>query len=234
MKEIQLKRFEKLDYAGNEAINTLCTNLSFAGNEIKRIMFTSSHDGEGKSFLAMQTVRTLGEMGRRVALVDADMRRSVLVSRYGMQASARIRGLAHYLAGLCEIEEAIYRTNLDGVFIVPVGKDVANPLPLLNSSRFPLLMETLAKSFDVVIVDVPPAGMVVDPAQIAKHCDGVLFVVEFNQTRRYELKEAKHVIDQSGCPILGCVINKVAFDSYSAKRYYNKSYYSHYKKYYTK
>ena len=76
MKNIQFRRFEKLDYAGNEAINTLCTNLSFAGSDVKRIMFTSAHDGEGKSFLAMQVMRTLGKMGRSVVLVDADLRRS--------------------------------------------------------------------------------------------------------------------------------------------------------------
>ena len=70
--------------------------------------------------------------------------------------------------------------------------------------------------------------MVIDAAQIAKHCDGVVFAVEFNSTRRHELKEARHQIEQSGCPILGCVINKVSFDSYSAKRYYNRTYYSHY------
>ncbi|NLF26714.1 MAG: CpsD/CapB family tyrosine-protein kinase [Clostridiales bacterium] len=228
MKIMQFKRFEKLDYAGNEAINTLCTNLSFAGSEVKRIMFTSAHVAEGKSFLAMQVMRTIGKMGRSVVLVDADLRRSVLVSRYGAQAEGEAQGLAHFLAGLTEMENIVYRTNLPGACLIPIGRDVANPLPLLNSNRFPVLLDRLAQAFDVVLIDSPPVGMVIDAAQIAKHCDGVVFAVEFNSTRRHELKEARHQIEQSGCPILGCVINKVSFDSYSAKRYYNKTYYSHY------
>ncbi|NLD60487.1 MAG: CpsD/CapB family tyrosine-protein kinase [Clostridiales bacterium] len=228
MKNIQLKRFDKLDYAGNEAINTLCTNLSFAGSDVRRIMFTSAHEGEGKSFLAMQVMRTLGKMGKSVVLVDADLRRSVLTGRYGMQVDGEAEGLAHYLAGLCEMESVVYRTNLPGACLIPIGRDVANPLPLLNSNRFPILLDYLARMFDAVLVDSPPVGLVIDAAQIAKHCDGVLFTVEFNGTRRHELKEARHQIEQSGCPILGCVINKVSFDSYSAKRYYNRTYYSHY------
>jgi len=191
-------------------------------------MFTSAHEGEGKSFLAMQVMRTLGKMGKSVVLVDADLRRSVLTGRYGMQVDGEAEGLAHYLAGLCEMESVVYRTNLPGACLIPIGRDVANPLPLLNSNRFPILLDYLARMFDAVLVDSPPVGLVIDAAQIAKHCDGVLFTVEFNGTRRHELKEARHQIEQSGCPILGCVINKVSFDSYSAKRYYNRTYYSHY------
>jgi len=228
MKSMQFKRFERLDYAGNEAMNTLCTNLSFIGSEVKKIIFTSSHESEGKSFLTMQVMRSFGKIGRSVVLVDADLRRSVHVGRYGMQFDGEGEGLVHHLAGLCDMEEIVYQTNIPGACFVPAGKDVANPLPLLNTKRFPELLDKLARSFDTVLIDSPPVGLVVDAAEIAKHCDGAVLVVEFNSTRRHELKEARMQIAQSGCPILGCVLNRVSFDSYSAKRYYNRTYYSHY------
>lgn len=228
MRTMQFRRFEALDYAGTEALNTLCTNLSFAGSNVKKIMFTSCHESEGKSFLTMQTMRAMGKMGKKVVFVDADLRRSILISRYGIHTDGKMLGLAHYLAGFCEMENIVYQTNLPGASFVPMGREIANPLPLLNSSLLPRFLDRLAEAFDLVIIDAPPVGLVIDAAQIAKHCDGALFVVEFNNTRRHELMEAKMQIAQSGCPLLGCVINKVSFDSYSAKRYYNKAYSSYY------
>ena len=87
----------------------------------------------------------------------------------------------------------------------------------------------------MILVDTPPIGAVVDAAEIAKRCDGSVLVVNYNNTRRRELLESKRQMEQSGCPILGCILNKVTFDTLSAKKYYNKTYYNHYYKsgYYT-
>ena len=72
--------------------------------------------------------------------------------------------------------------------------------------------------------------MVIDAAEIGRRCDGCVLIVNYNTTRRRELVEAKNQMEQSGCPVLGCVINKVTFDTLSAKKYYNKGYYNHYYK----
>ena len=85
MRNIEIRRFASLSYAGQEAINTLCTNLSFAGEKTKKIMFTSSHASEGKSFLAMNVMRTMAKYGKSVVLVDADLRRSYLSSKYALR-----------------------------------------------------------------------------------------------------------------------------------------------------
>ena len=116
--------------------------------------------------------------------------------------------------------------------MVPVGREVSNPLPLLNSPKFRQLLDNLAKDFQYVLVDSPPVGTVIDAAEIAKSCDGTLLVVNYNAVSRQELIESKEQIDQTGCPILGTVLNMTEFDSYLSKRYYYKSYYSHYDKYY--
>ena len=80
----------------------------------------------------------------------------------------------------------------------------------------------------MILIDTPPIGLVVDAAEIAKRCDGSVLVVNYNTTRRCELIEAKHQMEQSGCPILGCILNKVTFDTLSAKKYYNRTYCDHY------
>ena len=85
MKQLKITKFPALDYAGNEAFNTLSTNLSFAGASVKKIMITSCHAAEGKSYLSINLMRTLAQRGIKVALVDADLRRSMVNSDYGLK-----------------------------------------------------------------------------------------------------------------------------------------------------
>lgn len=233
MNELIIGRFPPQEYAGAEAINTLCTNLSFSGANVKKIMITSCHASEGKSYLTMNIMRTMAKLGKTVALVDADMRCSVLTSRYGIQFvnSERKMGLAHFLAGKADEEDVLYRTNIEGAYMVPVGREVSNPLQLLNTARFECLLDDLAERVDYVLVDAPPVGLVIDAAQIAKFCDGALVVVSYNSVRRQELIDTKNQLVQTGCPILGVVLNMVEYDSYLSKKYYYKSYYSAYDRY---
>lgn len=230
MNSLKIGRFPRLGYAGSEAINTLCTNLTFSGENVRKIMLTSCHASEGKSHLSMNIMRTMARLGKSVVLVDADLRRSVIDSRFDFQyENANYKpGLAHFLAGQVDEEDVIYQTNLTGAYIVPVGREVSNPLPLLNSRRFEQLLDHLAQRADYVIVDVPPVGMVIDGAQIAKSCDGALIVVNYNSVHRQELIDVRDQLEQTGCPILGTVLNMVEYDDYMNRKYYYKSYYSHY------
>ena len=82
MKQLKITKFAPLDYAGSEALNTLSTNLSFVGENVKKIMITSCHASEGKSYLSMNLMRTLAQRGIKVALVDADLRRSMINTDY--------------------------------------------------------------------------------------------------------------------------------------------------------
>lgn len=228
MRKATLNRVESLDYYGTESVNTICSNLSFVGTQIRKIVMTSCNAGEGKTSTSMRIMQNFARRGKRVVLVDTDLRRSFLVKRYGFRTEGEIQGLAHYLAGFCDIDSIIYQTNIPGAYIIPVGRETANPIPLIESPQFSRLLDTLAENFDLVIVDAPPVGLVIDAAEIAKYCDGAVFVVEYNSTRRRMLLNAQRQLRQSGCPILGCIINKVAFDTFSAKQYYNKSYYNAY------
>lgn len=235
MKQVKITKLPELDYAGSEAFNTLTTNLSFAGENVKRIMVTSSHASEGKSYLSMNLSRTLAQRGIRVALVDADLRRSMVNSDFGLlfENGKNIdKGLSHFLAGMVGMDEVIYQTDIPNMLLVPVGRDVPNPLSLLTNHHFSELIEMLSGMVDYVIVDAPPVGMVIDAAEIAKSCDGTLIAVHYNDVSRQELLDVQQQIEQSGCPILGAVLNQVDYDNYVGRKYYKS--YSKYGKYYKK
>lgn len=218
-----------LNYAGNEALNTICSNLNFAGSNIKKVVITSCNAGEGKSFMTMQIAQNLAKRGKRVVIVDADLRKSFIIKKYNIETEGEWIGLAHYLVEYNKMDEIIYRlTNLYDVCLIPIGRDVANPVQLLDTHLFPQLLDKLAEKFDIVLVDAPPIGLVIDAAEISKTCDGAVFVIEYNRTRRKDILDAKKQLHQANCPILGAIVNKVTFESLGAKKYYNRSYYSHY------
>ncbi len=224
-----------MGYAGTEAINTLCTNLTFTGAKYKKIMVSSVMSGEGKTFLSMQILRTLSELGKRVVLVDADLRRSTIDATYRIQYPDKEKlGISHYLAKKCELEDVIYNTDLRRAFYVPVGYAVNNSLALLNSPRFSMLLEQISPNVDYIIVDAPPVGMIVDGVEIAKSCDGALLAVNYNQVRRRDLLDARSQIEKTGCDVLGVAINNVPLKIYNSKNYqgrgYYKGYYSRYEK----
>lgn len=231
MKSVEFTRFEDLGYMGTEGLNTLCTNLTFTGENVRRIMLTSCHSAEGKSFVSMNLMRSFAALGKLVVLVDADLRRSMIASKYGAKYpdGEKKEGLTHYLAGMCEPENVLYQTNIPNAYYVPVGQTVSNSLALLSSPKLEQLLQWLSESFDYVLVDAPPVGMIIDAAEIAKSCDGVLFLVNYNTVGRQEMLEAVRQIQRTGCQVLGAVLNNVSMDSYSNKKYYYKSYYySHY------
>ena len=234
MRTLSFNRFPTLDYTCTESLNTLCTNLTFTGSRYKRIMITSVSGGEGKSFLAIQMMRTLAELGKYVVLVDADMRRSMIEARYRVQYDEGEKlGITHFLAGKCEIDDILFNTNFKRAFFVPVGYAVSNSLALLNSPRFQLLLDQLSAQVDYVLVDVPPVGLIVDASEIAKSCDGALITVGYNTVRRRDLMDARQQIEKADCTVLGAVLNNVPPNNYNNRKYLGRSLYSHYYPEYT-
>ena len=232
---IEITNFPKLDFVCNEAMNTLCTNLSYCGKDIRKIMITSRYAGEGKSYISMNLLRTLSQLGRRTVLIDTDLRASGIQSDYHLRYSKRNHsGLSEYLSGLCELDDVLYRTNLPNTWIIPAGHEAPNPLQLLDTQMMEKLIEYLSEQFDVVLVDTPPVCLLVDAIAMAKFCDGALLVVGYRKGKRQEIGEAVENIKQTGCRILGAVLNGVKFSSMSNRHYYYNSerYASHYNKRY--
>ena len=144
--------------------------------------------------------------------------------------------MSEYLSGQCGLNEVIYRTNLPNTYMIPAGHQAPNPLQLLDTKKMEKLINDLAKGFDIVLVDTPPIGLLVDAVALAKYCDGALMVVGYRKGKQREIGDAVENIKQTGCMMLGAVLNGVQFNSisnkhyyYSSERYtmnYNKNYYS--------
>ena len=208
-----------LDYAGEEAINTVCSSITFVGTGLRRLVLTSCGANEGKSFTALQVAIGMAKRGKRVLLLDADLRLSVLKADYDIRLSGEGKGLAHVLSGQCALEDAIYETNVPGLSLLPAGASIKTPMAQLTSPEFDRLMAALGEAYDLVVADTPPLGAVVDAAEIARRSDGVLIVLEYNRTRIRSLRDAINLLRQTKTPILGCVLNKVTFNRLAKGRY---------------
>lgn len=232
MNQLLISHFPELEYSCNEAINTLCTNLFYCGDNIQTVLFTSRYAQEGKSGISMNVMRTLASFGKRVVLVDTDLRRSNLARRYRFSyINQKSPGLAQFLAGMCSLGEVVYETNIPNAFIIPAGRQVVSSLRLLSSLRFGEMMQKLRAEFDVIVVDSPPAGVIVDAIEIAKHCDGAIIVVAHNLGSKKELGQVVANVNRTGCRVLGAVMNGVNFGSVLNRKYYYRS--GPYSSYYT-
>ena len=225
--KIRLSQYEVADYNYVEAIKTLRTNLQFSGSNIKVIMFTSSIPNEGKSETSFQLAASLAQLGKNVLLIDADIRKSVTVSRY--QLDREVNGLSQYLSNQVSREEAIYETNVNGLEVMFAGPYSPNPAELLEEDMFTKLIKWARESYDYVVIDTPPMGNLIDGAIVARHCDGAVLVIESGAISFRLLQKVKAQLEKSGCRILGTVLNKVTVDHSGYYRYYGK--YGRYGKY---
>ncbi len=223
MNVINLNGMEKLDYSRREAFNSLRTNIQFSGAGIQTVLFTSSAPGEGKSVTAFELTRSMAESGKQVILVDADLRKSVMISRYKIErGKTPVQGLSHYLSGQAALKDIICATNVPNMDLVMTGPLSPNPTELFNSRRFDDLIRVLRDSYEMVVIDAPPIGPVIDAAVIAPKCDGVILVIEAEATSRRMVASVKKQLELSGCKILGAVLNKVKVEK--TGYYYNKYY----------
>ena len=225
MKKVNVT-IEQKSYGVREEIKTLRTNIQFCGDDKQVILMTSCLPGEGKTSTSIELARSIAEMGSTVVLVDADMRKSVMVSR--LKASDVDKGLSHFLSGQCTLADALVATNIPKLHLLTSGPAVPNPTELLESQRFQGMIESMRKVYDYVIIDCPPLGLVVDAAIVARECDGAIMVVESAKTK-YRLAQAvKEKLEYTGIPILGVVLNKIERKKNTG--YYNKYYGKGYKK----
>ena len=215
------------DYFYEEAIKTLRTNIQFAEMDIKTITVTSCYPNEGKSDIAFQLAKEIGNMNKKVLFVDADIRKSSMMNRY--QVKSRVSGLSQYLSGQVGRNEIFYNTNFPNLDIVFSGPMAPNPSELLEQESFEALMQFERSFYDYVIVDTPPIGSLIDAAVVAKQCDGAILVIESGAVSRKVAEKAKDQLEKSGCRVLGAVLNKVDM---RRDRYYSK-YSSKYSNYYS-
>lgn len=217
---LELKKTEKKDYAFDEAIKTLRTNIQFSANRKKVILITSAKANEGKSSISYELSVSMTQIGKKVLLVDADIWRSVFITRY--QIEQEIFGLSQYLSGQKELDEVVYDTNIERFHLLPAGPFAPNPTNLFEDPLFTQMLDKAREEYDYIIVDTPPLNSVIDAAVIAKYCDGAVLVLQAGGVSYKVAQKVKGQLVKSGCPILGVVLNKV---NTTSKGYYYGSYY---------
>lgn len=222
MRKVQLTMPES-DQRFDEAMKTLRTNIQFSGADIRTIMMTSTEPNEGKSEITFHTALSFANTGKRVLLIDADIHKSVLTTRYHLDQE--VDGLSQYLTGQKRAEEVIYSTNVDNLDILFSGPYAPNPAELFESSLMRELLEEAAKHYDYVLVDTPPAGSLIEGAIIAQYCDGAILVIKSGAISYKRVQRVKRQVEKSGCRMLGAVLNMV---NTSKGSYYNSYYYGDY------
>ncbi len=223
MEKINVTRFIPKDFRASEALKTLRTNLIFSGPNVRAVGVTSYAAAEGKSTISFQLAVSFAQAGKRVLLVDADLRRSVLASR--LQIKGKVEGLSHYLSGQANVSELLYETDLPGMYIMFAGARVPNSTELLGGENFAKLIPALKAVLDYLGVDPAPLGQVIDCAVMAPYLDGVALVIDATNNSYKLERKIKVQIEKSGGKVLGAVLNQVDF---ALQRGYYGRYYDHY------
>ena len=226
MQVIELHK-DELDFRTKEAFRTLRTNIEFSGSDVKTFCLTSCTPNEGKSNTSFEVARSFAEYGKKVLLLDADLRKSIMRRRH---KRGKVRyGLSNYLIGRAPLEDIICQTDVRNLHMIFSGPVPPNPSELLGNHRFAKLIEDARKIYDFIIIDTPPLGSVIDSAVVAKYCDGAVLVIESGAISRRFARKVKEQLEISNCKILGVVLNKV---DVGGKGYYGKYYDKYYGKYY--
>ena len=209
----------EIDYRTDEAFKILRSNIEFTDSRAKVIAITSALPKEGKSTVAFELAISFVKAGKRALVVDADLRRSSL-EQYHKKGKIQY-GLSNYLAGQTDYKGIICATDVKNLYTVFAGPMPANPSELLGREPFKVFLDTTKELFDVVIVDTPPIGAVIDAAVVSKNCDGVVVVMGSGSVNYKVARTVCNQLEIAGAKILGVVLNKVDFskNSYQARYY---------------
>ena len=223
--ELTLKEYSSSNYYIREAFNTLRANILFSGKSVKVIVVTSCYAHEGKTSVTFDLCYNLAESGKKVLLVDADLRKSVMLSRYTKERG--VYGLSQILSGQVEAANAIYATSAANLDIVFSGPYPPNPTELVGSPAFKEFLDGVRDQYDYIIVDAPPLGLVIDAAVMSGACDGAVMVINNGHVKYRVAQGVKAQLEKSGCKVLGVVLNQVDRKrSLKAESSYYSSYYS--------
>ncbi|WP_438436194.1 polysaccharide biosynthesis tyrosine autokinase [Klebsiella pneumoniae] len=189
-----------------EAIRGLRTSLHFAMMEAKNkiLMISGATPDAGKTFISTNLSVIISTTGKKVLLIDADMRKGYV---HKLFSNSNDNGLSNYLSGKSSLTEVVKRTKYDGIDFIPRGMVPPNPAELLMHSRFEELISWADRNYDIVIIDTPPVLAVTDPVIIGRYAGTVLLVARFEKNTIKEIEVSVRRFEQNGIPIKGCILN---------------------------
>lgn len=187
-----------------EQTRTLRTNIQYLGvdSNLQTILITSPSLGEGKSFISEQLAKAFAASGKKVLLLDADLRKPSIVD-------GNAKGLTDVMIGSTDLEEALGKSDTDGLWVLSSGPIPPNPSELLDSDAMQKILDSLKSEYDIVVIDSCPIGTFSDPLVLASKVDGTLLVVEARSTNVESVRNAAELLSGPSTKLLGTVLNKV-------------------------
>ncbi len=192
----------------SEVYRLLRTKIPFFSKdqELKTVMVTSSQPGEGKTTTISNLAVTYAQEGKKVLLIDADLRKPSL---HRVFSQINHQGLSSLLTGHSSIQESVQKTSIDNLWLLPSGPVPANPSELIDSSGMRELLHQIKDQYDVILVDTPSVLSVSDSVIVSALCDGVIMVAAAGKVKKDHLKKAKEQLDHVNARMLGIVLNRV-------------------------
>lgn len=218
---------KNLEFTATEQYKILRANLSFTIPENVKcpiIGVTSSIRGEGKSTTAVNLSYVLAENGKKVLLIDGDLRIPSIAKKMGIESAP---GLTNLLMRFESRQLVSFQSSiLENWYIIPAGNIPPNPSELLGSAKMEKLLENLSEEFDYIIIDLPPVNIVSDALAISRYITGMILVVREEYTEKKEFEACSRQLELSNVKVLGCVMNgaKTGSGSYGKYRRYYKKY----------
>lgn len=191
----------------SEAFRALRTNLQFLELDGGHtFVITSSISSEGKSTTAINLAIALADSGRRVALIDTDLRKPKVAEYLGIEGGT---GLTDVLIGRARVSDVLLPWGDKSMFVLPAGRIPPNPSELLGSERMQKLLDALDAEFDIVLCDAPPLLPVTDAAVLSQSTSGAIMVVSVGRTSTHQLEAALNTLDTVGAKVTGLVLSMV-------------------------
>jgi capsular exopolysaccharide synthesis family protein len=203
----------------SEAYRALRTNLQFASltSNIRKVLLTSAGPREGKSFTAANLAVCMAQAGKKVLLLDADLRNP---SQHMMFGLGNKEGLSTALLENQDYRDFIQEVAVEGLAVLTAGPIPQNPAEILGSQKMKELLTEVGEQYDMILIDTPPVIAVTDAVILAQEVDGVILVLAVGEVNQSYAQKAKELFDQVGARILGGVLNKVAVKQSEYYHYY--------------
>jgi capsular exopolysaccharide synthesis family protein len=201
-----------------EAYRTLRTNILFskADGTLQTLVITSAGPGEGKSTTISNLAVAFAQTGKRVIIVDSDLRKPTQHRIFGKQRS----GLTNILVENLKVHELVQETYIKNVWLLASGPIPPNPSELLSSPKYGEVISELKEDFDLVIIDAPPTLAVTDACIIAGQADGIILVLDSGTVKPEMAQKAKELLQKANGHLLGVILNRVQVEEEHAYYYY--------------
>ncbi len=206
----------------SEQFRTVKTNIQFSmvDETLRTIVVTSAGPASGKSTIAANLAATFASNEKKVLLVDADLRKPTVHKTFKVRNND---GLTTLLTDRnASLEEVIYRTHSDGLYVLTSGAIPPNPAELLASKRMEEIRQEMLDYFDLIIFDTPPLLAVTDAQVMASRSEGVIFVIPQGQANKEEVIKAKDLLEKVQANVLGAILNRVDKSDDSYYYYYGE------------